>query len=313
MRKFLKIWFVILSAVVLSGCEKGLQLPTQAETSVPTTVVTVPQVTTLPETEPPTTQPPETVPPTTAPILMGWQEMDGKRYYYQEGAPVTGWQEIDGQRYYFRPDGTMATGKVMIVSTGETRYFTSAGEEVILVNPWNFMPEDYSVELEKVSGYKVAAECADALKQMLADCKKAGHSAVIVSAYRTHSYQAGLFQRRIDRFVAQGYDKETAKIEAAKRVAYPGTSEHELGLAIDIVDSKYQNLNEKQETMPAQKWLMEHCWEYGFILRYPNNKSEATGIIYEPWHYRYVGVALAQELRTSGLCLEEYLESLTTE
>ena len=77
---------------------------------------------------------------------------------------------------------------------------------------------------------------------------------------------------------------------------------------MDIIDYNYPYLNEHQEDMPTQQWLMEHCWDYGFILRYPNDKSEITGIIYEPWHYRYVGVEAALEIRDLGLTLEEYLE-----
>ena len=327
MRKYIA---AVLAALCLAGCAKAPAATEPAETQPSVTApaatepteleVTEPTVTepTEPEvtepaptvTEPPATEPVITEPPATEPPLEGWQEIGGERYYYENGQPHTGWLEFEGDRYYFLPDGTMATGAVAI-SDGETRYFTASGKEVILVNPWNFVPDDYSVELEEVNGYKVASECAAALKKMLKACKTAGHSAVIVSAYRTHEYQANLFQRRIDRFIAQGYDEETAKVEAAKRVAFPGTSEHELGLAIDIVDSSYQNLNEEQENTAAQKWLMEHCWEYGFILRYPNDKSDATGIIYEPWHYRYVGKELALELRDSGLCLEEYLEALT--
>jgi D-alanyl-D-alanine carboxypeptidase len=92
--------------------------------------------------------------------------------------------------------------------------------------------------------------------------------------------------------------------------ARPGTSEHQLGLAVDFVDTRYWTLDEKQAELPAQKWLMEHCWEYGFILRYPSEKSEITGIIYEPWHYRYVGREIALEIRDAGLTLEEYLETL---
>ena len=85
-----------------------------------------------------------------------------------------------------------------------------------------------------------------------------------------------------------------------------------MGWAVDIVDASYQVLNEKQATMPAQIWLMEHSWEYGFILRYPTNKSEVTGIIYEPWHYRYVGREYAKAIFDSGLCLEEWLEKRET-
>ena len=101
---------------------------------------------------------------------------------------------------------------------------------------------------------------------------------------------------------------------ATKIVAVPGTSEHHLGLAFDIVDSAYPKLNHQQATMPAQKWLMEHCWEYGFILRYPENSTDITGIIWEPWHYRYVGVEMALEIRDlGGIPLEVYIDNLTND
>ena len=90
-------------------------------------------------------------------------------------------------------------------------------------------------------------------------------------------------------------------------MAVPGTSEHQTGLAVDLDSASYQVLNRKQEQTKEQKWLMEHCWEYGFILRFPSDKSDVTGIGYEPWHYRYVGKETALAMRDSGLCLEEYL------
>ena len=114
---------------------------------------------------------------------------------------------------------------------------------------------------------------------------------------------------KVQRLMAAGYDAEEADQKAATVVARPGTSEHELGLAVDIVDAGYQQLDEGQASTPVQQWLMAHCWEYGFILRYPDGKSDLTGIIYEPWHYRYVGVETAQALRESGQCLEEYLQA----
>ena len=269
-------------------------------------------------TEPVETAPTETTAPTevttpvsTQPDLSGWKEEEGKRYYCTvDGSPHVGWLSLEGDRYYFHEDGTMAVGKVQIPDSG-TRYFTSTGKECILVNPWNYVPSDYSVKLSKYGDYKVAKICLNDLKEMIADCKAAGSKAVVVSAYRSHSYQAGLFERRIQRINEQGYSREEAEIEAAKRVAVPGTSEHELGLAMDIVDVNYQNLNKKQEDTAAQKWLMANSWKYGFILRYPNEKSDITGIIYEPWHYRYVGKELAKELHDSGLCLEEYFAQLT--
>ena len=110
---------------------------------------------------------------------------------------------------------------------------------------------------------------------------------------------------------AQGYSKKDAKAKAATSVARPGTSEHQLGLAVDIVDKSHQTLDAAQEDTPVQQWLLENSWKYGFILRYPNQKSNLTGIIYEPWHYRYVGQAAAQEIHERGICLEEYLEDLS--
>lgn len=97
--------------------------------------------------------------------------------------------------------------------------------------------------------------------------------------------------------------------QAATEVAVPGTSEHQLGLAVDLVDASYQVLDEAQASTPAQQWLVAHCWEYGFILRYPAEKQDITGIIYEPWHYRYVGRDHAQAIRQSGQCLEEFLQA----
>ena len=96
-------------------------------------------------------------------------------------------------------------------------------------------------------------------------------------------------------------------------VAVPGTSEHQTGLALDIVDASYQHLDQAQEATPVQQWLMAHSWEYGFVLRYPTGKSETTGIIYEPWHYRYVGREAAREMTGLGLCLEEYVDRFSAQ
>ena len=107
-----------------------------------------------------------------------------------------------------------------------------------------------------------------------------------------------------------GHEQPPMSTEAGRWVAVPGTSEHQTGLAVDLVSASYQVLNRKQEQTKEQKWLMEHCWEYGFILRFPSDKSDVTGIGYEPWHYRYVGKETALAMRDSGLCLEEYLTAL---
>jgi len=277
---------------------------------------TPPATTTVPvTTAPPTTPPPETtVPPTTAPPV-GWVERDGRLYYYdEETGMVTGWQEIEGVTYYFNEDGTRALGKTII--DGRTRYFDKTGAEVLLVNPWNYLPEDYTVELVELStkistaNGKVAKICYDDLMDMINTCNRECPSICVVSTYRTYDYQVSLFNKKVKYYKNQGYDEEEAKRLAATVIAIPGTSEHHTGLAVDIVDTRSWSLDEGQEKLPGQKWLMENSWKFGWILRYPNNKSEATGIIYEPWHYRYVGKALAKEVYESGLCLEEYLDSL---
>ena len=177
-----------------------------------------------------------------------------------------------------------------------------------LVNPWNTIPEDWQVDLVSIgSGHRVDRACYDDLMAMLEDCREAGHRPVVKSSYRTQTTQKQLYENKVRQWIGYGYNEEAARKKAATIVAVPGTSEHQLGWAVDIVDDRYHGLNEKQATMPAQIWLMEHCWEYGFILRYPVDKSEVTGIIYEPWHYRWVGRDNAKAIHETGLCLEEYL------
>lgn len=183
--------------------------------------------------------------------------------------------------------------------------------QLLLVNPWNSLPEGFTVELQTLSnGMKVDKRIVDDLNAMLAACRKEGLRPVICSAYRPQATQERLYKNKIARLRYAGYSQEKAVQEAGRWVAVPGTSEHQTGLALDIVAASYQVLDQKQESTAEQKWLMEHCWEYGFILRYPSDKSEITGIGYEPWHYRYVGRDTAIAVRDSGLCFEEYLASL---
>ncbi len=185
-----------------------------------------------------------------------------------------------------------------------------------LVNPWTTMPDGYvPPKLTDLSediatpGQKVDSRMYDPLLEMLAACKADGKTAVVVSSYRTQKKQQSLFDNKVQRLINSGLSSEDAYVEASTVVALPGTSEHQLGLAVDLVDIHNYNLDESQEKTEAQQWLMAHSWEYGFILRYPNDKSETTGIIYEPWHYRYVGKEAAREIYEQGICLEEYLEN----
>lgn len=182
------------------------------------------------------------------------------------------------------------------------------GAMPLLVNLWNPLPEQYTVKLEKLdNGLQIAAEARPALEKMLSDCEAAGMDVTVCSAYRTESTQNRLYQNKIARLRAAGYSREEALAEAGRWVAPPGTSEHQTGLAVDIMATDYPVLDEKQAQTEEQQWLMEHCWEYGFILRYPTDKSSVTGIGYEPWHYRYVGQETAASIYERGLCLEEYI------
>lgn len=243
--------------------------------------------------------------------VSGWQQIDDQWYYFDENFHAhTGWLQEDGFSYYFLEDGSAATGQVTIGD--QICYFTQRGQQIIIVNPWNFIPEDYEVELVSIgNNHQVAAIAYDDLQAMLSDCQAAGFVPAVCSSYRTQEYQQKLYRRRIQRFIDQGYSDEEATSLAGTIVAVPGTSEHQLGLALDIVDNRNWALDESQAVMPTQQWLMENSWRYGWILRYPDGTSESTGIIYEPWHYRYVGRQAAADIHESGLCLEDYLAALT--
>jgi len=205
-----------------------------------------------------------------------------------------------------------AASPAVTLTAGEEPEPDGPDWKLTLVNPWNPLPEDYTVSLVDLKNEQsVDQRCYLSLQAMMDACREAGLNPLICSSYRSMETQRRLYGAKVDEFLALGYDRERAEEEAGKIVAVPGTSEHQLGLAVDIVDARHQILDESQERTKVQKWLIEHCWEYGFILRYPNEKSDVTGIIYEPWHYRYVGKEAAKEITEQGVCLEEYLEALS--
>lgn len=167
---------------------------------------------------------------------------------------------------------------------------------LVLVNAQNPLPEDFAVSMTKLSdGHEVDKRCYSDLQTMLDACAAAGLSPRIESAYRDRAAQEARFDQEMTRLVEGGMNHAQAEKEAVKTVAAAGCSEHHLGLAVDIADKD------------AQQWLQEHSWEYGFILRYPGDKTEQTGYSYDPGHYRYVGREAAAEMWETGLCLEEYL------
>lgn len=169
------------------------------------------------------------------------------------------------------------------------------------------LESEYEVETSIVEGYFFDARAAGALQDMLDAARADGVSLYITSAWRSQAYQAELYENRVYRFQLEGYSREEAEIIGATVVARPGTSEHELGLSTDLLTGEYQVLDSGFAETEAYAWLQEHCTEFGFIERYPQGKGELTGIIWEPWHYRYVGQEVAQYISENGLCLEEYL------
>lgn len=178
-----------------------------------------------------------------------------------------------------------------------------------LVNADHPLPEGFTVETTELpNGLSYDSRAYAALIEMLEACEAEGLEPIVCSAYRTVTRQTELFENKINKYLADGLSYDEAYAAAATVIAIPGTSEHNLGLAADICALSYQVLDKDQENTAEQQWLMAHCHEYGFILRYPEDKTDITGIIYEPWHYRYVGKEAAAEIMSSGMCLEEYME-----
>ena len=180
---------------------------------------------------------------------------------------------------------------------------------LVLVNYNHPLDKNYKPELVKTEeNHEIDKRAKGALDEMLKAARAAGCRPYLTSAYRSKEYQTKLFNRKVNEYKRAGMTQKDAEKEASGWVAVPGTSEHHLGLAVDIVDRNNKVLDERQENTKTQKWLMENSWKYGFILRYPNDKKDITHINYEPWHYRYVGRKNAKLIKESGLCLEEYLE-----
>ncbi|MBU5626941.1 M15 family metallopeptidase [Oscillibacter sp. MSJ-2] len=210
----------------------------------------------------------------------------------------------------YRAGGTSAgAGPVQAIAPVAEQKKDTEEWQLLLVNRDHLLSEDYKIhEMTKLrGGHSVDSRIYPDLQKMMDDARAEGLQPLICSSYRTWDKQEELFQRKVSYYLRQGCDRQEAEEKASAWVARPGTSEHQAGLAVDIVDVAYQVLDEQQEQTEVQQWLMEHCAEYGFILRYPTDKSELTGVSYEPWHYRYVGKEAARELTEQGLCLEEYL------
>lgn len=196
--------------------------------------------------------------------------------------------------------GTLLPGVKMITAQSDWK--------LVLVNKNHLLSEDFIPPLSTVtSGRQMRSEIAPVVRQMISDARAQGVNLTVVSAYRDALKQQQLFKRKTDYYLAKGFDRKTAEANAATVVERPGNSEHQTGLAMDITDSSFVSLTTKQEKTAGYKWLYANCAKYGFILRYPRGKEAVTGVIYEPWHFRYVGTDAAQIIMSQGISLEEYL------
>ncbi len=183
--------------------------------------------------------------------------------------------------------------------------------KLILVNKQHFIPDDYEVPLATIKGeLKCDERILEDLLTMLSDAKDDGVSLYPCSPYRSHERQTYLFGRKITYYMGRGYSYMEAYKLGSQAVTIPDTSEHQLGLAVDIVSPTYTSLDEGFAKTDAGKWLAENCYRYGFILRYPEGKEYITTIEFEPWHFRYVGVEAATYMTRHGITLEEFWEEM---
>lgn len=214
-------------------------------------------------------------------------------------------------------DGTSANGPK---ADGQARAAQTLLENVsfdkndwrlLLINKQHPVPEDYSFELGTIKGaMKCDVRIIDDLLEMMQAAKNDGINLVICSPYRDMSRQEMLFGRKIKAYMSKGMSYMDAYKISSQAVTVPGASEHQIGLALDIVCDSYYALNEGFGETEAGKWLAEHSCEYGFTLRYPLGKEYITSIEYEPWHFRYVGREAATVMKEKGICLEEFVDSL---
>jgi len=195
------------------------------------------------------------------------------------------------------------SGEDMSVAETEKNY-------LILVNKSNPLPEDYTFTPAEIeSGFSLDADILPCAKAFINAGREAGFTLVVRSAYRSNAEQEAAFNEYVEDYLKKGRTQEEAEQLAAKWVQKPGCSEHQTGLCLDI--NPVADTDEKKTD--AYTWLKYNCAEYGFILRYPAEKSEITGINKEPWHFRYVGKEVAQQIMSQDLTLEEYLGVTVTE
>lgn len=257
----------LLLLFILAGLAIGFAVTEKRKPAEPTTNA-VSEVETEPQTEPPTEAQTAAPEPTTA-----------------KAPPVSLPQSADGNPVTVSPDGD--------------------NWELTLVNLQYRLSEDYKPTLQAAvegSSVQLDARVAPFYAEMYAAAKADGCTLTPYSGYRTFARQQENFDRKVAYYVSQGLSEAEATAQTQTRILPAGASEHNMGFAMDIVSASADFISTKEFS-----WLSAHAHEYGFILRYPENKTEITGVMYEPWHWRFVGKEAAAEMQKSGQCLEEYL------
>ena len=211
-------------------------------------------------------------------------------------------------------ENTAAPANALGLTADEARTML-ADPLMVLVNHTNKMPDDYTFDTKECGSATAVNKtlqtvACDAFLSMQKAAAADGVTVWMQSGYRSVKYQTSLYERKTKYYLDKGYDNATAKEKAAAVVNPPGYSEHNCGLAADLNSPEHTGLDEGFEKTAAFRWLCEHAGDYGFILRYPKDAEDKTEIIYEPWHWRYVGVENAAKINASGLCFEDYIETL---
>ena len=211
-------------------------------------------------------------------------------------------------------ENTAAPANALGLTADEARAML-ADPLMVLVNHTSKMPDDYTFDTKECGSATAVNKtlqtvACDAFLSMQKAAAADGVTVWMQSGYRSVKYQTSLYERKTKYYLDKGYDNAAAKEKAAAVVNPPGYSEHNCGLAADLNSPEHTGLDEGFEKTAAFRWLCEHAGDYGFILRYPKDAEDKTEIIYEPWHWRYVGVENAAKINASGLCFEDYIETL---
>lgn len=204
---------------------------------------------------------------------------------------------------------SVSTQKYNTESTTSKQDYTDTSSDILLVNKTHKLSSDYVpadlrtlrvrfISYAAPNVRKMKSNAADAVEALFSAAKNDGITLLAVSCYRPYSYQEEVYTAKL---------KKDGKAAADKYVAEPGSSEHQTGLAIDLLSTEYTDLDAGFANTKAYAWLKANCAQYGFIIRYPAEKVSITKYDFEPWHIRYVGTAAAQDIMGRGITLEEYL------